>query len=197
MKINFKTLNSDDFDEIADRILNRRVLQINNKNYRICEIEFYLHNKNHKDEYVHCAADQFLYGTFYFHKFKNGTYKGGNYKGMDVSFGDANTKTYFGFLIRAIYDIKAKEMIEGPCKVVNKILQELGHDSIMSFTGGENPSIYGDELAVVKKDLTEKEIWVARRIGLSDKYPEFREKKYRYVIYKDLIKREKTRLIKN
>ena len=42
------------FFEVADEILNKAVIRLqNDKQYRICEVEFYLRSKNHPDLYVH------------------------------------------------------------------------------------------------------------------------------------------------
>jgi len=197
MIFDYDTLDSDNFNDIANKILNERVLSVNGKLYRIAEIEFYLHNENHPDTYVHCNQDQLLHKCFYFHKFGNGTYKGGTFKGMDITFGDESSDTYFGILIRAIYDIEEKQMIEGPCNTVNRILSDLQYDSIIDFTKNKTIMINNKKLSLIKdKNLKEKTIWVAPRIGLSNKYPEYRQNLYRYVIYKNLIKKEKTKLIK-
>jgi len=179
------------FIDFAERLLNRRLLVVNNKRYRIAEIEFYLHNDDHRDSYVHCNEDQLQYNKFYFHKFANGTYKNGTFKGLDITFGDEETNTYFGILIRAVYDIKQKVMIEGPCNVVNRLLSDLNCDCVMDYVNGNTKKI----LIVRNTEIKKKPIWVGPRIGLSNKYPKYRNKLYRYVIYKDYIKREKTKLI--
>src|SRR5271155_2214746 len=103
------TISSDDFDEIADLLLNKTLLSTKDNTYRICEIEFYLYDDEHKDEYTHKNDDQSKYGKFYFHKYKNGTYKSGTYKGMDITLGQEDT--YCGILIRSVYNIENKKMI--------------------------------------------------------------------------------------
>jgi len=110
----------ENFTYIADIILNHTLLMINGYPHRICEIEFYLNSESHPDEYVHCHEDQTKKGTWYFHRYNNGTYKNVTFKGLDIVLGSENI--YAGILIRSIIDIKQKKLIEGPCRTVNHIL---------------------------------------------------------------------------
>lgn len=66
-----------DFVTIARDILNNNILSVNSEKYIICEIEFYLWNEIHPDHYTHKSHDQTLTNTWYFHKYKTGTYKSG------------------------------------------------------------------------------------------------------------------------
>lgn len=185
------------FDTIAEKLLNSYELVIGGEVYRICELEIYCRNEKHNDEYVHCNKDQSLYEKFYFHKYANGSYKGGTYKGMDITFGD--NKTFFGILIRSIYNERTGEFIEGPCRTVNKILEinEYDKNNLKEFVGENILSIYDDKRIFLKynDDLNFKNIYSGPRIGLSDKYPNFKLKNYRYVIYKKKIKKDKKNLI--
>ena len=61
------------------------------------------------------------YGVWYFHR-KGGTYKSGTFKGMDLACGDQEQGVYAGLLIRAVVGA-AGELVEGPCLVVEKILE--------------------------------------------------------------------------
>lgn len=193
-----KLIDQLNFDTIAEKILNSTELLINEKRFRICEIEIYFRSENHNDEYTHCNKDQSLFEKFYFHKYPNGTYKGGTYKGMDITFGKTTEEKnrYFGILIRSIYNIRDNEFIEGPCRVVNKILELNGHDNIRDMIGNRTLSIYNEKIvSIVHTDNLEfKNIYSGPRIGLSDKYPHYRNKNYRYVIYKNKIKKEKKKL---
>jgi 3-methyladenine DNA glycosylase Mpg len=176
---NKNLVTADKFDEIAEKIFNHTVLMINKKEYRICEIEFYLKNKQHLDKYVHGNPDQQKYNSWYFHKFSNGSYKSGTFKGLDIALGDEGT--HCGILIRSIFDIEDPEMIEGPCKTVNKILSEYKCDSIQEFVGKETLKAITNKHDFVLKDckLIKKDIYKGPRIGLSDKYPEYQNKSYR------------------
>jgi hypothetical protein len=198
LELDYETLDESEFESIADILLNQSHLMVNGNKYRLAEIEFYLRSNNHPDDYVHCDPDQLLFKKFYFHKFKTGTYKAGTFKGMDITLGDADSDTYFGILIRAIYDIKSKQMIEGPCNVVNKILSEYGFESIKEFTNGEALDILdNDHQFVIKKtkNLPREDIFAGGRIGLSAKYPDYVKRSYRFVVKKDLIKKQKSGLV--
>lgn len=197
INLDFQILNEHVFPEIADALLNKSILMINHKKYRIVEIEFYLKNKYHKDKYVHCNPEQLLYGTYYFHKFGNGTYKAGTFKGMDITLGDISTSTYFGILIRSIKDLTENLVIEGPCNVVNRILLEYHCANIEEFTNGESLDIFNnDRQFIIKNKIHQNEqIYYGQRIGLSSKYPKFQNLSYRYLILKDKIKKQKSQLV--
>ena len=197
-KLDYDDLDDSYFASMADRLLNECYLLVNNKKFRIIEIEFYLKSNHHPDPYVHSNEDQLLMDAFYFHRFKNGTYKNGNYRGLDLSFGDAKTNSFFGILIRSIQDLKTLVITEGPCNVVNKFLAEYGYDSIMEFTNSENLDIFENDhdfILVPTNNLHKETIFYGPRIGLSNKYPAYQTRKYRFVIYKNKIKKQKTTLV--
>lgn len=199
LKIDHDMLDSDSFDLIADKLLNRTAFEIAGCTHRLLEIEFYLNNEAHPDLYVHSNPDQLKLNKFYFHKFKNGTYKAGTFKGLDCTFGDTETNTYFGILLRAMINTETDQVIEGPCNLVNYILKQYDVESIADLTENKNLSIRSNSVDLIFTKTTDFElsdIWIAPRIGLSNKYPEYRSKPYRYVIFKHLIKKEKTKLIK-
>lgn len=186
-----------EFDTIADILLNKTILRVQESDFRICEIEFYYRNAQHDDAYVHGNADQSTFGNFYFHKFANGSYVGGTYKGVDLTFG--SPETYCGVLIRSIMDVASGKIIEGPCRCVDKILQlndsttvgEFAQDKEMPFN-----IYYNDyELYIEDYDAFPREtIWAGPRIGLSNKYPEFRDRPYRYLIFRGKVKKQTQRL---
>ena len=200
MKLSFDydTLDDSHFSKIAETLFHNYQLIINKKKFRLAEIEFYLNSKNHPDTYTHNDLDQLLNNCFYFHKFKTGTYKAGTFKGMDITFGNAESKSYFGILVRAIIDLETNEIVEGPCKVVNKILELYGCDSIMDFTTGNNLNIFKNnhKFILQKVKLSAQEMYHGPRIGLSTKYPDYQNSNYRFVIHKEKIKKKKTSLIK-
>jgi 3-methyladenine DNA glycosylase Mpg len=191
---NNELFDQNSFDTIANDLLNHTYLIVNEKQFRICEIEFYHYSESHKDCYVHRNPDQSKYGKYYFHKYGTGTYKSGTYKGLDLTFG--NDDVFCGILIRSIYDVENDEMIEGPCRSVNRILEEYGLEKVMDFTSGKLLDITNNEHDfIIKTDLEdpiEKEkVYKGMRVGLSDKYPEYKIKKYRYLIMKNKIKKQK------
>ena len=183
-------LTKDNLIDISGKILNQTILISNKKKYRICEIEFYLRCDNHKDEYTHCNDDQLNYGSWYFHKFGNGSYKGGTFKGLDITLGNSKNK-YAGILIRSIYDIKNKKMICGPSNLVTELLKQ--HEctsakdfmkdkdtlSVLNTAKSKNTYIYLQDMKKPKHDTR----WSGPRIGLSDKYPEWKKVNYRFCHY--------------
>lgn len=189
------TVDAKSFDKIANKMLNNTVLVINGKKFRICEIEFYLHTEDHEDEYVHKNKDQLKYGKWYFHQYKNGTYKSGTYKGMDLALGEDST--YCGILIRSIYDMKNKELIEGPCRSVNKILEEYDCKNVIDFTNGKVFDVLDNKHDFVLKNYEHEDITIykGKRVGLSAKYEEYQNRPYRYLIMKDKIKKQKKDLV--
>ena len=127
---------------------------------------------------------------FYFHQYANGTYKSGTWKGMDLTFGNVEQNIYYGILIRAIYDIDRSVYIEGPCKSVNYLMDQLSVQTVKELA-----DLAQSEFKVVYDEHIQKySISHAPRIGLSDKYPEYKDKLYRFVIMNH-IKKEKSKLI--
>ena len=196
MQVTPELIHHDNFTKIADVLLNKNVLAVKNKQFRLCEIEFYYRNKSHNDEYVHCDDDQLDFGGFYFHKYKTGSYKSGTYKGLDITFGDRKSETYFGILIRSMMDLETKEFTEGPCKCVNKILEQFGFETVADFMkdkpakltiGDKTHEFYLKE----KSDLIEENMLQGPRAGLSQKYPDYLMKFYRYAIFANKIKKQK------
>ena len=185
---------ADDFDKLANYILNNITINSNGTKFRLCEIEFYYYNETHKDEYVHKSLDQKQYGKFYFHKFHNGTFKAGTFKGLDIVLGRSNT--YFGVLIRSIKNIDTSEFIEGSCNVANKLLSYFNVSNVKElfvqhYPDVEQISITDDKLKLEKITLDLEPVYCGPRIGLSDKYPEFKDKNYRYAICIDKIKKQR------
>lgn len=192
---NHDQVTKDKFNEIADKLLNGTVLLCNGVEYRLCEIEFYLRDeKEHNDEYTHCNPEQSKYGQWYFHKFHNGSLKSGTFKGLDLTLGDGN---YCGILIRSVYKVNTKQFIEGPCNTVDAFRGEYNVEYKDFFTPGTDISVLDNSRGLVLKDkLFDKEsIYCGPRIGLSDKYPEYKTKSYRYAIYKSNYKKKRKELI--
>jgi hypothetical protein len=198
MNLEVNPIDENSFDKIAHLLMNKSVLSINGKKFRILEIEFYLHSKNHDDSYTHCHDDQTKKNTFYFHKFKNGTYKAGTFKGMDIILGNREENIHFGILIRTIQslDTETKLIVCGPCNVVNLILSLYKCHTIGEFTEYKSLNIYKNskqfKLAKYKHD--KEKLYAGPRVGLSDKYPDYKNKNYRFVIRKSLVKKMKKSL---
>jgi hypothetical protein len=196
------------FKELANRLLNSVVLVISDSEkksrvqFRFAEIEFYLFSESHPDPYTHQSADQKCYNRFYFHKFGNGTYKAGTWKGLDLCFGSYDT--HFGVLIRSLIDLNTNELIEGPCLCVNKILSHFSCQGVKDFVtqilGGDLDFDFYDKTKPLHlrkvEHLDQEDLYHGPRIGLSNKWPDYKDLPYRYCILRDRIKKNKRSLIK-
>lgn len=183
---------------IAKALLLKYVLVVNDKKeFRICEIEFYINNTTHGDQYTHGDVNQKTFGKWYFHRYHGNCYKSGTYKGLDLTLG--NKDTFFGVLIRSIYDIETGEFIEGPCRSVNKILELNGVSDVKEYMMGRTDPLSARSTKNFhlkrKSILDDEQIYMGPRIGLSDKYPEWKNVNYRFLIKKGMIKKDKSRLI--
>lgn len=195
--LDYDTLDEEYFPQMADILFNHSVFVINEKRYRLAEIEFYLRSDNHPDLYTHQNPEQLRLHTIYFHRFGNGTYKGGTFKGMDFTFGSEDDDVYFGVLIRSIIDIENDEIIEGPCKVVDRILSDYQYDKLIDFTRNKTLGLLKNKHDLVLEqddDLEPENIYSGPRIGLSNKYPKYQNRNYRFAIFKNRIKKQKTKL---
>jgi 3-methyladenine DNA glycosylase Mpg len=200
-EINYQNIDQDLLDKMAESILNKHQLLVPDSDgdvheYRICEIEFYVRNEGHDDEYTHQDEYQKTYGKWYFHRTKSGNYKGGAYKGVDLTFG--NEDTYFGVLIRSIYSTDGGEFIEGPCRCVNTILELNGCKNVGDYMEErvDPPSARSTGNFHIKRctGLEKYDIYSGPRIGLSNKFPDFKDLPYRYVIMQDKVKKQKKTL---
>jgi 3-methyladenine DNA glycosylase Mpg len=200
-EIDYENIDQDLLDKIAESILNKHQLLVPNSDgeiieYRICEIEFYVRNEGHDDEYTHQDDHQKTSGKWYFHRTKSGNYKGGTYKGVDLTLG--NEDTYFGVLIRSICSVEGETFIEGPCRCVNTILDLNDCKNVGDYMEDRTdpPSARSTKNFHIKRcrGLEKYDIYSGPRIGLSNKYPDFKGKPYRYVIQKDSVKKQKKTL---
>lgn len=195
--LDYADFDETDFESIANILLNESYLKINNIKYRLIEIEFYLRNHLHPDMYVHANSEQKLKYKYYFHRFANGTYKGGTFKGLDIVLGDDGTDTYFGILIRAILNTETDILIEGPCNVVNHILNMYEYDRILDLTANESISIRKNDDNFILRSSTmfdSVQMYSGPRIGLSGT-KKYVDSPYRYCIFQNRIKKQKTKLI--
>eukprot|EP00439_Symbiodinium_sp_Y106_P059131 s2917_g8.t1 len=120
----------------AGDLMNHWDLLIAEKRFRIAELEAYVHSPHHADPYAHGDEGQASCGVWYFHK-KGGSYKSGSFKGMDLACGDKDGNVYAGLLLRSVADAAGK-LTEGPCLVVDKILELNGKASIAAFADGRS-----------------------------------------------------------
>lgn len=172
-----------DFYAIANTLLNERSLLIDGEEHFICELEIYMYAEDHPDNYTHKHPEQLSQGTFYFHRAglkKDANFKGGTYKGVDICFGQEDI--YCGILIRSIMTADGK-LITGPCKVVEYILTCYDADSIADLVGEEECLSFLEnkhDLLLTETKSRKNTLYSGPRIGLSDKYPDWRDKQYRF-----------------
>ena len=166
--------------DVASDIMGHFTLHIGNQKFKIVECEAYVYHDNHKDIYTHRQPEQLLPCTWYFHRMGNGSYKSGTYKGMDLTAG--NKDCHVGILIRSVRDLSTNKMIEGPCLVVNNILEICSSDSIKEFVekSSGNVSATENEFLHLRLDSNTVEavtsVYSAPRVGLTLRKGNGREK---------------------
>jgi hypothetical protein len=197
-------------DKIALQLLNERLLHViddkdNNHYFEICEVELYLNSEEHPDPYPHKHPDQKLFGHWHFHRTSNkpdASYRSGTFKGVDITLGTDDS--YFGILVRSICPVGTNDVISGPCKVVNKILELTGNESICDLTKNqawkitEHPhlKLVESDLKIIQDDNSK--VYYGPRVGLSkhevDPGDQWRNMKYRYCKKYKGIKHDKRSL---
>jgi hypothetical protein len=171
------------FAEIADKLMNNFVIRANHKDFRLAEIEFYLHEKDkHEDDFIHAkiikgkpndsAKHQIKMGCWYFH-----------YSGIDLTFGDSQKNRFGGILIRSIIPLDEKiKPIIGPLKLKNHLLNQ--YDNI-------SQSRDFLKLIPIEDKLKQDKIIPMPRVGLGSSGNEkFKDLEYRFVLsqIKDKVK---------
>lgn len=182
MEIDF-TINEDkiddDFQRIANDLLNNWVIKAEDALYRITEIEFYYRDEagKHDDSYIHGHQLQRQKGKWYFHG-----------SGIDITFG--NSKAYGGILIRAINKVNkgGEKYCYGPLNCILEIFKNLSniYQPEMSFC-----------LIPATEELFEKEKPIrAQRVGLNpDKNQEMWNKYYRFLVMPKQKHADKTGIV--
>jgi hypothetical protein len=193
------------FKELADHLLNSVVLIVQpsckgpKAEFRLTEIEFYLFSETHPDPYTHRSLEQQTENRFYFHKFGNGTFKAGTWKGLDLCFG---RDSFLGVLIRSLTEIQTDTIIEGPCLSVNRILNHFDCQNVSDFVsqvldGNLDFDIYDESKPIHLRKVTHlprEVLFSGPRIGLSNKFPDFKDLPYRFCINRDRIKKKRKTL---
>jgi hypothetical protein len=190
---------------MSDILLNNTILSINKQNYRLVELEYYIKSTDHPDPFVHCDPHQQIKHKWYFHRLSGKGYKGGTYKGLDITIGYTNKLIFGGILIRSIQNIETKEIIEGPCKIVNKILETCNKNSIEEFIENKPiPLSVEDPMLNLIIDTTnvlnKMGVFYGPRVGLTlkksrDDIYKYIMKNYRATTYPEHIKVFKTGII--
>lgn len=177
---------AEEFDLIANKILNGTSLIVRgparDHEFRIIEIEFYLHSAEHPDPFVHQSADQLDVGRWYFHK-TGGSYRGGTFKGLDITFALGK---YGGILIRSLEQLGG-ELVEGPSLCVDKILEMSEFPSVASLADAVDHVdawVWSENSPIYLKEIPGEihEIYTSARVGLNiNKSPDFAAMPYRYI----------------
>lgn len=178
LKISPQTIEQD-FDRIANDLMNNWVLAVNQTYYRISEIEFYcksiLPDGPIKDPYTHGHSEQLKSGTWYFHG-----------SGVDLTFGTADY--YGGILIRGLQRIKDEKHIPGPLNSITEIFSSIGNciNKKIDFGLIEAKVINLKSIDLIK----------APRVGLNPINDAISHQKlYRYLIFPQETRRDKSIII--
>jgi hypothetical protein len=178
LKITAETLDRD-FERIANDLMNCWALAVNETHYRLTEIEFYcksvLPDGPIKDPYTHGHSEQLKSGTWYFHG-----------SGLDLTFGTEDF--YGGILIRGIQRLIDRKHITGPLNSITEIMSSLGSSELKKIDFGL--------LEAKGFDLEFKHLIKAPRVGLNPiNDPDSHQKHYRYLIFPQETKRDKSIII--
>lgn len=199
----------DHYDLIMERFVEKAkcyllgtTLVSGNVEYNIVEVEFYECSEEHPDTFTHCHPQQQTSNEWYFHrgsKKSDSKYRGGTFKGVDITF-SPNKDAFCGMIIRSLQNISTGETIEGPCRCVNKILEDTKSSSIDELVTKIDLNVETkDDLYVKKKDITlKKHILCGPRIGLRAKtedQKEYVDRHYRFVLDGAKVKKQKKSLV--
>src|SRR5579883_1075751 len=138
--------------------------------------------------------------VWYFHKQNGKSYKNGSFKGLDISCGHG--ENYGGILIRSISEvsnsIKEENLIEGPSKTVDKILELCKVNHIKDLVDLLPNNIFTKSILYLQpieelKDIKqiENNILISPRVGLTlkkTKNLEYIMKPYRFLNCKQIKK---------
>ena len=161
-----------EIERLGNGLLNDFNLKFGKNECKITELEFYIFNRDfHDDCFTHSDKKQLEYGKLYFHRYGSGLRKG-NYKGMDIVFGNENENTFVGVLIRGISDLQNEFSINGPCKIVNYITNELKIDynyEIISEIETESIFESSSMIKLIKSNRDKEKYLRVPRVGLNKK----------------------------
>lgn len=144
------------FDRIANDLLTSSILLVNRKEFQFTEIEFYFfHEDEHQDNYTHKHTRG--EGEWRFHN-----------QGMDITI-QSDDKQDGGILIRGI-KVDGK-YINGPRKIIQEIFRNYSkvtdHNTLTLISTDKN------SVEIIK---------TFRHLPNKNKYKDFHDKKYRYLV---------------
>ena len=109
LKIKKETEN--EFETLADKLMNDFAIENHESKYRLTEIEFYWTSPKHKDDstYQRMHVDP-KNGDWFFH-----------YSGVDIALKNEEIGGFGGILIRGIYSLKENKPYKGPMVCAMKL----------------------------------------------------------------------------
>lgn len=183
------------FNVVAKLLLLQSNLMVADKAYEFLDIEFYFYNeKIHPDPYSHSfqyassvRKKESVTGSWYFHRFTGMEKYTHTRRGLDITYGDGEKQRYGGILIRSIKNLQDGRVISGPSRVVAEIILS-ANDPLnlerIAFDMNAGVAFDPKELLHISPLENPRTVHVcsSERFGLSDKYPEYRGKKYRFFV---------------
>jgi len=153
-----------EFETIADKLLNDCAIENHESIFRLLEIEFYWTSPKHIDySTYHRKHVDPKHGDWFFH-----------YSGVDIALRNEKLKGYGGILIRRIYCLKDKKTYKGPMVCAMKL-----------FSG---TSAFSDSIKtkIIKYPFERKRIKKQQRIGLGENAVKSGTDKLNYGFYINL-----------
>jgi len=133
-----------EFELIAEKLLNDYAVENHESKFRLIEIEFYWTSPNHKDNSTYQRNHvEPKHGDWFFH-----------FSGVDIALKNENLDGFGGILIREIYSLKEKKFYKGPMVCTMKLF---------SGTCAFNDSI---KTKIVEFKFDKKKINKSARVGL-------------------------------
>lgn len=138
------------FSSLAKLLLNKCVVRVGKKNYRLLEIEFYLYSSSHPDLITYPRTDE-KGGSWFFHQ-----------SGVDICFKspDDGSNRFGGILIRSMVQIdsdmkcnSAPKPIHGPMKCMDTLFKSFG---ALDCNRHENQIPYIDLCSSLKEEKVMK-----------------------------------------
>ena len=149
MKTDFLKIENEteeEFEKIANKLLNNCAIKNHDSKYRLTEIEFYWTSPNHKDNstYQRKHVDP-KHGDWFFH-----------YSGVDIALKNEIIDGFGGILIRSIYSINEDKIYNGPMVCAMKLF---------SGTSAFSESI---KTMIIEYEFNKVEVQKSERIGLGE-----------------------------
>ena len=189
------------FAKAARLILLEYKLVAGTTDFEILELEFYFHQKDfHPDPYSHAfqypnrvVPKMSVTGSWYFHRFVGIEKYTHTRRGLDLTYGNGELKAYGGLLIRSVKREYDGKLISGPSNVIAKVLEAADDPPAiqkLAFNLEEGMAFRPDSVLkfVPREEPLQKPLFKAKRQGLGDKNPFYRDKEYRFFSELSVIK---------